>query len=69
MSNADFPDVTRRRFLTFTGSALAGAVLTTAAPAPVIAQGGASSPRPWFHDGGDYRQHHVACLRRAFYTE
>jgi len=39
MSNTAFPDVTRRRFLTFTGSALAGTVLTAAAP--VIAQSGA----------------------------
>src|SRR5262249_28975022 len=38
MSNPALPNVTRRRFLTFTGSALAGAVFTAAAPEPVIAQ-------------------------------
>jgi hypothetical protein len=36
MSNATFLDVTRRRFLTFASSTLAGAVLT--ATAPVLAQ-------------------------------
>jgi peptide/nickel transport system substrate-binding protein len=41
MSNTAVSDVTRRRFLTFTGSALAGTVLTAAAPAPVIAQAAA----------------------------
>src|SRR6266478_8122461 len=41
MSNAALPDVTRRRFLTLTGSALAGTVLTAAAPEPGIAQSGA----------------------------
>src|SRR5215831_12814863 len=38
MSNTAVSDVTRRRILTFTGSALAWTVLTAAAPAPVIAQ-------------------------------
>ena len=41
MSNTALPDVTRRRFLSLTGSALAGTVLTAAAPAPVLAQAGA----------------------------
>src|SRR5262245_26009580 len=41
MSNAAFPNVTRRRFLTLTSAALAGTGLTAVAPEPVIAQSGA----------------------------
>jgi len=41
MEPATLPDVTRRQFITLTGSALAGTVLAASAPATVAAQAGA----------------------------